>query len=68
MTDIKRPNRVKEFREDKTWSIAELSRQSGVAYQTIKKMEQGIPTTRNCRLKVAKALDKKHDVVFPNHK
>ncbi|MDQ7786739.1 MAG: helix-turn-helix transcriptional regulator [Thermodesulfovibrionales bacterium] len=58
-------NRVREFREAKPWSIAELARAAGVAYQTISKMENGLSTRRHTQLKVAKALGKNHEEVFP---
>ncbi|NWF52953.1 MAG: helix-turn-helix domain-containing protein [Nitrospirae bacterium] len=60
-------NRVKEFREMAALSIAELARRSGLVPQTISKMEKGISTSRNSKLKVAKALGKKFEEVFPSN-
>ena len=57
-------NRVREFRELNAWSIAELARRAELVPQTISKMERGIPTSRNSKLKVAKALGKKFEDVF----
>jgi len=58
-------NRVREFREVRAWSIAELARRAEVVPQTISKMERGTPTSRNSKLKVAKALGEKFDEIFP---
>jgi len=58
-------NRVREFREFKAWSIAELARRAEVVPQTISKMERGTPTSRNSKLKVAKALGEKFEDIFP---
>lgn len=60
----KNKNRVRDFREANTWSIAELARRAGVVPQTVSKMERGLSTNRNSQLKVAKALGKKHEEVF----
>lgn len=59
-----RKNKVRLFRESIPLSIAELSRRAGLAPQTITKMEKGIPTRKNSKLKVAKALQKKYEDVF----
>ncbi|MCK5503861.1 MAG: helix-turn-helix transcriptional regulator [Thermodesulfovibrionia bacterium] len=58
-------NRVREFRESNAWSISELARHSSLVPQTISKMEKGVVTSRNSQLKVAKALGKKYEEVFP---
>jgi len=58
-------NRVKELREANAWSIAELARKAGLVPQTVSKMEKGVPTSRNSQLKVAKALGKNFEEVFP---
>jgi DNA-binding XRE family transcriptional regulator len=58
-------NRVKEFREANAWSIAELARRAELVPQTISKMERGISTSRNSKLKVAKALGEKFEEIFP---
>jgi len=63
-TSKKNKNRVRDFREANTWTIAELSRRAGVVPQTVSKMERGFSTNRNSQLKVAKALGKKHEEVF----
>jgi len=58
-------NRVKKFRESIPLSISELARKAELTPQTIAKMEKGIPTRKNSELKVAKALQRKHEEVFP---
>ncbi len=58
-------NKVKDLRETNAWSIAELARRADVVPQTVSKMEKDVPTSRNSQLKVAKALGKKHEEVFP---
>jgi DNA-binding XRE family transcriptional regulator len=58
-------NRVKELREANAWSIAELARRAELVPQTISKMERGISTSRNSKLKVAKALGEKFEEIFP---
>jgi len=58
-------NKVETLREEKTWSLAKLAREAGITYQTVSKMEKGIPTSRLSELKVAKALGKEHNDVFP---
>jgi len=57
-------NKVKHFRDAIPLSIAELARRAGLACQTILKMEGGLPTRKHSQLKVAKALNKKHEDVF----
>ena len=57
-------NKVRQFRESNAWSISELARHSSLVPQTISKMEKGVVTSRNSRLKVAKALGKKYEEVF----
>jgi DNA-binding XRE family transcriptional regulator len=58
-------NKVRQFRESNAWSISELARHSSLVPQTISKMEKGVVTSRNSQLKVAKALGKKYEEVFP---
>lgn len=58
-------NKVKELRESNAWSISELARHSSLVPQTISKMEKGVATSRNSRLKVAKALGRRYEEVFP---
>jgi DNA-binding XRE family transcriptional regulator len=60
-----RKNRVKKFRESIPLNISELARKAELTPQTIAKMEKGIPTRKNSELKVAKALQRKHEEVFP---
>ncbi|MEN6317779.1 MAG: helix-turn-helix domain-containing protein [Syntrophaceae bacterium] len=57
-------NKVKQYREAIPLSIAELARRAGLTPQTIAKMEKGLPTRKYSELKVAKALQKKHEDVF----
>jgi DNA-binding XRE family transcriptional regulator len=59
-----RRNKIRHFREAIPLSIAELARRAGLAYQTVTKMEKGLPTRKHSQLKVAKALNKKHKDVF----
>jgi DNA-binding XRE family transcriptional regulator len=58
-------NRVKKFREAIPLSVSELARKAELTPQTIAKMEKGLPTRKNSELKVAKALQKTYDEVFP---
>jgi DNA-binding XRE family transcriptional regulator len=58
-------NRVKKFREAIPLSISELARKAELTPQTIAKMEKGLPTRKNSELKVAKALQKMYEDVFP---
>lgn len=58
-------NKVKKFRESIPLSIAQLARMAELTPQTIAKMEKGLPTRRNSELKVAKALKKAYEEVFP---
>jgi DNA-binding XRE family transcriptional regulator len=60
-----RKNRVKKFREAIPLSMSELARKSELTPQTIAKMEKGLPTRKNSELKVAKALQKNYEEVFP---
>jgi len=60
-----RKNRVKKFRESIPLSISELARKAELTPQTIAKMEKGIPTRKNSELKVAKALQREYEEVFP---
>ena len=59
-------NLVKDLREANAWSIAELARKSGLAPQTVSKVEKGTPTARTSKLKIAKAFGKKYEQIFPN--
>ncbi|KUG22423.1 hypothetical protein ASZ90_007827 [hydrocarbon metagenome] len=65
MVDNTKKNHVKKFRETIPLSISELARRSGLTPQTIAKMEKGLSTRKNSELKVAKALQKPHEEVFP---
>lgn len=65
MTSKSTKNKVKDLREANAWSIAELARRAGIVPQTVSKIEKDIPTSRNSQLKVAKALGKKHEEIFP---
>ncbi len=64
MENIKK-NRVKKFRESIPLSISELARKAELTPQTVAKMEKGLPTRKNSELKVAKALQKTYEEVFP---
>lgn len=57
-------NNVKEFREQNAWSMAELAKLADLVPQTIAKMEKDRPTSRNSRLKVAKAFGKRYEEIF----
>lgn len=65
MSENKKKNKVKIFREAIPLSIAELARKADLTPQTIAKMEKGLSTRKNSELKVAKALQKKYEEVFP---
>jgi len=58
-------NKVKKFREAIPLSVSELARKAELTPQTIAKMEKGLPTRKNSELKVAKALQKAYEEVFP---
>ncbi len=53
------------FRESIPLSVSELARKAELTPQTIAKMEKGLPTRKNSELKVAKALHKAYEEVFP---
>ena len=59
-----RKNKIRQLREAIPLSIANLARMAGLVPKTIAKMEKGLPTRRNSKLKVAKALQKKYEEVF----
>jgi DNA-binding XRE family transcriptional regulator len=59
-----RNNKLRQLREAIPLSITKLARMAGLVPQTIAKMEKGLPTRRNSKLKVAKALQKKYEEVF----
>ena len=59
-----RKNKIRQFREAIPLSITNLARMASLVPQTITKMEKGLPTRRNSKLKVAKALQKKYEEVF----
>ncbi len=65
MADNIKKNQVKKFRETIPLSISELARRAGLTPQTISKMEKGLSTRKNSELKVAKALQKTYEEVFP---
>ncbi|HUN56176.1 MAG TPA: helix-turn-helix transcriptional regulator [Smithella sp.] len=65
MVDNVKKNHVKKFRETIPLSISELARKAGLTPQTLSKMEKGLSTRKNSELKVAKALQKPYDEVFP---
>lgn len=64
MENVKK-NRVKKYRESIPLSVSELARKAELTPQTIAKMEKGLPTRKNSELKVAKALQKAYEDVFP---
>ena len=65
MTENIQKNRVKKFREAIPLSVSELARKAELTPQTIAKMEKGLSTRKNSELKVAKALQKQYEEVFP---
>ncbi|MGA9109241.1 MAG: helix-turn-helix transcriptional regulator [Smithella sp.] len=65
MVDNIKKNQVKKFRETIPLSISELARRAGLTPQTLSKMEKGLSTRKNSELKVAKALQKPYEEVFP---
>jgi DNA-binding XRE family transcriptional regulator len=65
MENIKK-NKVKKFRESIPLSVSKLARKTELTPQTVAKMEKGLPTRKNSELKVAKALQKAYEDVFPN--
>jgi DNA-binding XRE family transcriptional regulator len=65
MVDNIQKNKVKKFREAIPLSISELARRAELTPQTIAKMEKGLSTRKNSELKVAKALQKPYEEIFP---
>ena len=65
MVDNIKKNHVKKYRETIPLSISELARRAGLTPQTLSKMEKGLSTRKNSELKVAKALQKPYEEVFP---
>jgi DNA-binding XRE family transcriptional regulator len=65
MSDNTKKNQVKKLRETIPLSMSELARKAGLTPQTISKMEKGLSTRKNSELKVAKALQKSYEEVFP---
>jgi DNA-binding XRE family transcriptional regulator len=65
MLDNVKKNQVKKFREEIPLSMSELARKAELTPQTIAKMEKGLSTRKNSELKVAKALQKPYEEVFP---
>ena len=61
-------NKVEHFREMNAWSKSDLARKSAVAWKTISKMEQREKTGRLSKIKVARALGKNLNEVFPSEK
>jgi len=59
-----RKNKIRQLREAISLSITNLARMASLVPQTITKMEKDLPTRRNSKLKVAKALQKKYEEVF----
>jgi Helix-turn-helix. len=65
MAENTQKNKVKKFREAIPLSVSELARKAELTPQTIAKMEKGLSTRKNSELKVAKALQKQYEEVFP---
>ena len=65
MAENMKKNKVKIFREAIPLSLSELARKAELTPQTIAKIEKGLSTRKNSELKVAKALQKKYEEVFP---
>jgi len=65
MAENMKKNKVKIFREAIPLSLSELARKAELTPQTIAKMEKGLSTRKNSELKVAKALQKQYEEVFP---
>ncbi len=59
-------NNVRTIREDLAWPKAELARKAVIALGTLDRMEDGLPTRKYCRTRVARALGKPFQTVFPN--
>lgn len=59
-------NKVKKLREQKAWTKTELAKAAGLSHKTISSMENFIKTSRNSKLKVAKALEVDIEELFEN--
>jgi transcriptional regulator with XRE-family HTH domain len=58
-------NNVRAFREEKGWTVRKLAEKAGLPFQTVYNYEKGSePPVGNAR-KLAKALRKPLDAVFP---
>lgn len=60
-------NKVKDYREKKAWSIAELAREARISPNTVSKMERGLFTQKTKRIKITQALEVEYARVFPNN-
>jgi len=75
MQDVGRPNgpgnRVREFREDKLMTQAQLARKAKVALRTIHSVEKGMNCRMDTKRKILLALGMRFedkDLVFPPRK
>jgi DNA-binding XRE family transcriptional regulator len=51
-----RRNKVRQLRESIPLSIAERARRAGLAYQTVTKMERGLPTRKYSEFEGCKSV------------
>ena len=57
-------NKLTKAREQKKWTLTELSREAKVAWRTVDKAEKGQKISRICQVKIAAALDLAADDLF----
>lgn len=62
----KNNSRVREYREAKNWTSADLEKASGVSQPTISLVERGFWGSARVRAAIAKAFNKTVRETFPN--
>lgn len=59
-------NKVQEFMDKMCWSKAETARKSEIADKTVNKMLKRETTSRNSKIKIARAFKVPAATIFPN--
>lgn len=70
MTDQKKPNNLRKYREELLMSKAELARKAGISALTIDRVEKGMPCRMDTMRKILLALGLKlsdKTKVFPSN-
>ena len=58
-------NNIRVLREEKGWTVRTLANRAGIPFQTVSNYEHGTEPALSRARKVAKALNKPLDKVFP---